>query len=475
MRSFLRVLAAFLLLCALYAPGVGEEMAFGGRGEDALYAAAACEDGFFAVGKTASTDGDLASRKRTGETGWALRVGRDGQKLWDFCSAKSGMYEMIAPHAYADGRFALVLTDETRQRGEWIVLSERGRQESRVAIPQTGRILQMVPTVCSAGPCLLLLAEQDAMISASALTQDGGSFSCGTFFADAQGVLRAAPQGGAMYLCADLGALSIIALAPGSAPQMKTVALSDGNTAISGVTDALVGSDGSVLVLAKTVVLNKEGGTMLLRVSAEGEVLFAHAFEAGERVSQPTETDAGYAVICEDAVLYFDEDGAMLGRTRIVGEALDLFPAEGGVYMLTHDPERGHRQAVFTLLAMEEPAQQEEKRDMPVPEEALTQPTDSGEGDRLTLLQGYLRCKDDGLRGVTVARVDGEGNTLWQTRTPIHTAADRLVWETAQIIENGDILLSGFYETQTAQGAQREGAQAVLSSDGVLREIGLTE
>ncbi|MBR2943288.1 MAG: hypothetical protein IKB82_07815, partial [Clostridia bacterium] len=65
--------------------------------------------------------------------------------------------------------------------------------------------------------------------------------------------------------------------------------------------------------------------------------------------------------------------------------------------------------------------------------------------------------------------------TLWQTRTPIHTAADRLVWEQADFTRDGDILLEGYYETNTPQGIVREGASARLDADGVLREIGLTE
>ena len=49
------------------------------------------------------------------------------------------------------------------------------------------------------------------------------------------------------------------------------------------------------------------------------------------------------------------------------------------------------------------------------------------------------------------ARMDAQGHILWQTRTPIHTAADRLVWETAQIAENGDILLMHDIREKTAE------------------------
>ena len=83
----MRLFAACLLAMALLASrALAQEYAFGGTGEDALTQAVALRDGLFAVGTTASSDGDLASRTRSGETGWALRIGADGARLWDFCS-----------------------------------------------------------------------------------------------------------------------------------------------------------------------------------------------------------------------------------------------------------------------------------------------------------------------------------------------------------------------------------------------------
>ena len=112
----LTLLAA--LLCLLANCALAEPLAFGGRGEDALYEAVYADGGFFAAGTTASSDGDLDMRTRSGEAGWAMLADRQGERLWSFCSGKSGMYTMTAPHAYADGTYSVVLTDETRQRGE---------------------------------------------------------------------------------------------------------------------------------------------------------------------------------------------------------------------------------------------------------------------------------------------------------------------------------------------------------------------
>ena len=170
-------MAALLLLgaraCALEAADV--PAAFGGSGEDALYEVVACGDGLFAVGTTASNDYDLSVRTRRGETGWALRIGDDDGVRFSFCTARAGMTRMTAPAAFEDGRCSLVLADEAAQRGEWIVLDERGRSVSRVPIdgaaalcPQGTQIVQLLPVD---GPEGVQLA---ALIGAS-LPADAGN------------------------------------------------------------------------------------------------------------------------------------------------------------------------------------------------------------------------------------------------------------------------------------------------------------
>ena len=72
----MRIIAACLtLLLLLAAPSLAERYAYGGTGEEALLEAVSLRDGLFAVGTTASADGDLAGRTRSGESGWALRIG----------------------------------------------------------------------------------------------------------------------------------------------------------------------------------------------------------------------------------------------------------------------------------------------------------------------------------------------------------------------------------------------------------------
>lgn len=82
----MRLAAALLILAVLPAWAQGSA-AYGGSGQEALHEAIRTADGLFAVGETASTDGDLAGRTRSGEAGWALRLDEAGHVLWSFSSA----------------------------------------------------------------------------------------------------------------------------------------------------------------------------------------------------------------------------------------------------------------------------------------------------------------------------------------------------------------------------------------------------
>ena len=478
-----RVFVLCILLCALTQPCFGEELAFGGRGEDILTEAVAADGGYFAVGTTASSDGDLATRKRSGETGWAARISADGRLLWNFCSGKSGMLAMTAPHAYGDGRFSLVLTDEARQRGEWIVLGANGGQESRAAIPDIGRIcpqgkagllIGMAAASGSTGPYLALLLshEGSGALCCTALFPDGGLRACGEFYGDAGGALRALDDG-LVHIGVDLGAAALTRLRPGVPPETAVIPLAGEDAGLSRVTDALVLGDESIVLCGQTVTADQKSKGILLRLSAAQETLFMKPL--GE--SEPTlltETDTGYAVYLreEGSVRFYDEDGAAQGSVQAAREPLDIVPADGGVYVLAREAERGRRQAVFSYLATPQGALEPETETVAFAAEEPAQ--QSRAADRLDLGKGYLLCSGS-YGGVYVSHVDATGEVRWKTRIPIHTAADRLVWEAAQILPDGDILLTGSYETDMPEGTLREGAQARLGADGVLKEIGLTQ
>ena len=473
----MRLFAACLLAMALLAsPALAQEYAYGGSGEDALLEAVSLRDGLFAVGTTSSADGDLSGRTRSGETGWALRIGADSARLWDFCSAKSGMMIMRAPHAYADGTFSLVLTDAEGQRGEWIELNDRGRQLARTVIPtspcatgEPARIVAMA--ACEGGDsrflALLLEHAGTGALCCTALTQDGRQHGCGTFYGDAQGVLLADDaRGWVVHLGAELGALAVTRLSPGSAPHADMFSLPEDGVGITRVCDALIAADGSLALCGQSVSTDQKGGGFLLRLSAEGELLFARMLDGYAMPAYLTETETGYAVYADGALLFFDEDGALLGETQTDGEPLGLVSLGGQPALLTQEGERRAKQAVLRTVAgfmrteTQEPDAAQE-----------TEPTPALRDGRIVLGEEMLVCSDGGASGVTVSLVDAQGRTRFSTRTPIHTAADRLVWERAERTKDGGIRLSGYYETDGGQGVTREKATALLGADGVLREL----
>ncbi len=471
--------ALIVLLLALLgmSPALAEEMAFGGSQEDRLDDVIALRDGLFAVGTTASSDGDLSDRTRSGETGWALRIDAQGKKMWNFCSAKSGMMRMSEPYAFADGTFSLVLTDDTFQRGEWIHLSERGIQISRVAIPEVetlcpnglrGQIVGLANCSGENGPYLgiVMTHADNGSLCCVALFEDGMTRSCGEFYGDNQGVLLGNEAEGTLWhIGVDLGALALTRLEPGTSPRTHTLfPLDEGMNSVS---DALIGSDGSMTICGQTMTADQKTNGFLLRLSAEGEVLFAHTLTEFPVLDRLIETETGYAVYAfNDAngvLLYFDEDGGALGEVNLQEIPLDVVNFGGTTMLLTYEEQRGAPQAVFvpvSYLEMETVALA-----------PVITPTPAPSASRIVLGNGYLLCSDSGASGVTVSMIDAQGRTRWKTRTPIHTAADRLVWESAEYTREGDIKLSGHYETNSDSGVVRENASALLSADGVLRGI----
>ena len=271
-------MAALLLLgaraCALEAADV--PAAFGGSGEDALYEVVACGDGLFAVGTTASNDYNLSMRTRRGETGWALRIGDDDGARFSFCTARAGMTRMTAPAAFEDGSCSLVLADEAAQRGEWIVLDERGRSVSRVPIdgaaalcPQGTQIVQLLPVDGPEGVQLAALighADGETMCCAH-VAQDGSVTPGEAFTADKPGAVCAGRDGQMAYAAEQDGRLRMICMNGNGMTEERYI----GEPArVRAVHDAQMGGDGSVTVCGETA----DGGGFLLRVSREGERLF---------------------------------------------------------------------------------------------------------------------------------------------------------------------------------------------------------
>ncbi len=262
---------------------------------------------------------------------------------------------------------------------------------------------------------------------------------------------------------AKLGTLAVTRLCPGVPPQTHTFSLPGDGVGIACVSDALIAADGSLALCGQNVTADQKSGGFLMRLSAEEEVLFALTLEDHPMPAHLTETDTGYAVYADGALLLFDEDGAPLGEAEAGETPLDLTSLNGQAALLTHEGERRAKQAV--LHTVESAGRVELPEEDAAPETHATPVPQKG---YIALDGEKLICSDGGAGGVTVSLVDAQGRMRFTTRTPIHTAADRLVWESASRTEDGGIRLSGYYETDGADGPSRQRATALLGADGVL-------
>lgn len=489
-KARLAALLTAAVLC-LAAAGLGEQIgAYGGSGEDILLEAVACGDGLFAAGRTASADRDLSMRTREGETGWAVRIGAQGEILWSFCSAHVGLQTMTSPLALEDGSFSVVLTNAAGAQGEWIILDGNGKLKSRMEVPDAlcahgGVIARMIPVEAENGCALAVVyAHPDGETCCHARFDPDGRKRAGETFAC--GAEAAAGRGsGGMLVLADAreGALRMTrAGADGSAAQAELQT----DFAVGRVHEVLVAEDESALVCGGAYAQDGESVGFLMRLSSEGELLIGKTFPEYDSMTHLTATDTGYALLgmAENAaeIVFIDEDGASLGKAQAPAATLDLAQTPGGAAALSHLSGRGQRQAVVTRIAQPEASQDEQtKEDAQL--EALAQemllaqqtlqpaqtPAVQAEDDRLSAGEGYLRCSPDGF-GVLVTFVGADGRDVFTTRTPIHTAADMLEWRCA-VRCGGDVLLGGRYLTGEGEAMRQEAVVALLTGDGVLRRI----
>lgn len=476
-----RVLAlAWLLALGLWQARAGNAaQLYGGRGEDVLLEMTEAASGLFAVGTTTSTDGDLTLRTRSGRTGWAILIAEDGKRVWSYCSAHNGLARMICPAALHGGGYSLVLADEEGQRGEWILLDEDGRADSRVDIP--GADMLCPDAQAHHVEQILLLDGEDTMLAVILSHAGAGTLTLAYvnragevqgrigFTGDAQGRAVMDAGGRVAWIGAEDGLLAITRFEEGL-PLRETLE----NISLLAVTDALMQEDGSVTICAEGMRDGESRG-LVLRVSRAGEVLFLRELE--QPAQQLCQTETGFAVYAagdeDGCVIFLDEDGGLLDIcVDLPADALDLAAVPGGAAVLAHTGETSRKQAgvfaVFphleTLAALEETPYEEMQAAQPT-----AQPQRQGE-ERLRVSQGYLLCANE-VGGVLVTHMDGSGQVRWRTRIPIHTAADALEWLCAVQMEDGSVLLGGRYLTGSDDDARQEGVLALLDSDGVLRRI----
>ena len=489
----------------------GWERAYGGRGEDELTEIIPVGDGLLAVGRTFSSDGDLSSRTRAGETGWALRLDAEGGVLWSLSTAHAGRARMSAPYAHADGSLSAVLSAEERG-SEWLRISAQGRVTARVELREreTGcthdgdAALAMLGAADVGGaPAMILCAIHADGSRCFSLMDESGAVRQGVAtLEDAPGgaLWRTGPGGRVVRAGVREGGADIALVTAGSedAARMLHVPVSGG---LNALLDALVCEDGSVIVSGRV-----SGGSVLLRVSAEGETIFAiHPDGAAERLAL---TRSGFAAATPRAVLFFDEEGAPLGEMPLTAEpaqepVLSLCAFGGGAATLRHIEGSKLRQAVvFACGGYDQPAQGDADGALYARADSRLLVARAAGGGVLLLVQdgdgqvSALTVDADGRAGESaydpqwmqgprafafgdlgweaipggalVTRTGADGGVLWQTRVPIRTAADRIELRFAMELAGGDILLGGCYATGEGS-VGRESVLFCLGKEGALR------
>ena len=513
MRHAACLLLALALALALagYALAEDWERAYGGRGEDRLSELVPAAGGLFAVGTSFSSDGDLSNRTRSGETGWALRLDNEGNVLFSLSSAHAGRARMEHPFAHADGTFSCVLRGE-KTGAEWLRVSAQGRVTARVEMSEASEICAHQPGggEVSAFPCdldgaaalALCVAHADGTFCFPAMDEAGQIRPGASVSAGEDALVRVGLGGDIALVWEQDGEVSIASAAAGGASARTFLAATGGATA---VLDALVGEDGSVILSA----VSAEGG-LLARVSAAGETLFCVRAEAS--IDRLALTDTGFAASAGDKLLFFDEEGALLG-TRTAqeqrGETLAMAGFGAGVALLSYLPDGaqakqahiatalGYTQAETDALAGALYARPGSRllAAQAAPEGALLLLEDEN-GQQVCLLLDDIgfarqdsreaRRQDEGLLsdgrldwtadagGALVTRFGADGAARWQTHTPIYTAADRLEWRCA-VQESEGLLLGGRYVTGAGESEAHQAVVAWLGADGVLRRIATVE
>lgn len=471
MHAGKRGLAVFLLIMLLASGAQAQNRAYGGRGEDKLLEIAEAGSGLFAVGMTTSDDGDLSARTRTGDAGWALRLDENGERIWSYASAHTGLARMIAPAVLEDGRCSLVLTDETAQRAEWILLDDAGKALSRVPLligQAEGETVLQYLMAAKETPELAVILRGGDTLRAVIYGESGEVLRETVFSTPGQGVAASNGLGMLAWAGAYEGGIELVWLLEEGENSCR-IALEGAQ--VTTVCDALMQADGSVLCCGEAEADGTEKG-FLARVNRKGELLFAHVLPFAQRHVCQTETGfAVYGHSMQEAQLVFtDEDGGVLDtRSDVPSDVLDIAGIPGGAALLTHTEGRRQPQAVVTAVLQR--AQKEEDAEEEAEEETEEMTRETAPAAPLTMPDGYLVCGESDSFGLRVTCIDGSGAQKWSTRIPIHTAADLLEWRCAAQLADGSVLLGGRYLTGEGEQTVQEGVIALLSGDGVLRRI----
>lgn len=513
-----RVLALFALLVLLCAPACAQrewEKTYGGNGTDRLTDMIATGDGLLAVGYTDSTDGDLSLRTRTGLTGWMLRLDGEGNVLWSCCTARSGRYVMSNPYAHGDGTFSVLLSGEG-SGSEWLRVDDEGSVTGRIVLPKpqaacshaAAKELYGIPLEKDGEPVLaLVVTHEDGTNCYTLMREDGTVFPGAQVFpCRADGALEAAIDGSGRLIAVypEDGDAEIVLIEPGSQEDARMIPVAIDSGKLQLIISALPCRDGSVIFNGQLYAI----GNVLLRVNAEGETIFMR--DDGEYLGPMTHTQVGFAGVDSDEILFYDEDGALLGaRARNVEEEWPLALAALGEGVAVLDGSSTRK--LVEISALDDYLPAESAQDwyadaLYARGRSVLRYAQTDGADVLLCVEdagGQTRClrvSADGVltdenapmpdmpppntfdlpagrltwqaaqRGAVVTLSDAAGNVLWQTFTRIHTPADSVQWFCAAQTEDGRILLGGRYLSQILGDSEEKAFMRELTEDGMMHE-----
>lgn len=531
-RGLAALAAAMMLLSsAASAESAAYLRDYGGSGLDVYGDIAAIDGGLLVAGSTTSTDGDLRERTRSGKAGWLFRLDEKGNMVWNFCSSRWGMDTIIRPTVHDDGRVTCVLAGEGG--AEWLEMDDHGRAVKRVSVPdvethclheraegETGRIL--MPYDDGGEVCLALITlHGDDTCCIAKLGQDG-ALSRGLSFFIAQNDRIFAPcRGGSGRIAmayidiedeeTGAGTGGICYVKPGTDEAPEVVPIDTGGMKCTALTDCEPMRDGSLLVGLQHAYY----GCYIARVNELGETMFAVRMD--NHVDQICETTTGFAAKYSGGAAYFDEDGVLLGtkevqprgefdfvparnmaafgdgtailytasgtgkgkdRIRVIaGDATEKNEAEYGDALFWRDDctvadAWGGETGVVLLLDGRDGERVGVYVDGAGNAREIETPPEPREAGRQRVSGGTLTWREEE-GGASVALEDETGRELWRTRTPIHTAADRLEWRCAAELPDGSFAFGGRYTYDVPMGTRQEGVMAVIGRDSVLQKLTL--
>lgn len=138
MKRFLAILLAVVFMQGVGLAEQGEII--GGSGSDMIAGLASHYGVTVVVGATASSDGTLYDRTKTGRSGWVCAIDAESRHImWNFCTRYGSMDYMESPYIHEDGSISAVLiydSSKKQQGAELVSLDANGKQGKRVTLTQ---------------------------------------------------------------------------------------------------------------------------------------------------------------------------------------------------------------------------------------------------------------------------------------------------------------------------------------------------